>query len=418
MAYPSVSVSATLTGATGLQIKAWDKILQMRSMPEDIFFRFGGNYSTALKSIPNAIFMNVPASANQAHSVTFPLLMPLSSDPGMGTGTDPLSNAEQQSLRQFTAYYNDYDKSVKSVASGIEYIDGQPYALLDKVTPQIALFLKEMYGYWVRYCLINGISPNLQSAPVSASVVPHPNTLCAGLVLGAQPAELYNATSATFASIIAASMAGIGATTAGALDIDFILAAAEYLTYTKGLKPLTIGGADVYLLTVPTSQKSYMMNPGSTSQLGSVWQATSRYTNKDIADLPQVMGQVGNVVLIEDPRAPTAQVYGTGSGSNTASASNAIYVDYYLKPGLNDQRSPGVYEACFFLGAGSIADLDVEKAHYETESQYLGKTQIKGALGSRGFNRMDYDKSTGQSATTKVNQSSSVLWCRKQVTAF
>lgn len=415
--YPSVSVSATLTGATGLQVKLWDKILQMRSLPEDIFFRLGGNYSGALKSIPNSIMMKVPAGANAAHSVTFPLLMPLSTDANYGTGTDPLTSAEQQSLRQFVAYYNDYDKSVKSVASGIEYIDGKPYGLLDKVTPQIATFLREMYGYWLRYCLVNGISPNLQSAPVSASVVPHPNMLVKGIALSQQPAENYTNVDATLHSFQAAQMAGIGAGTAGALDVDFILAAANYYTYTKGLAPLTIGGESLYILTVPTSQKAYLLNPANTDGLGAVWQATSRFTNKAVADLPQVLGQVANVVLVEDPRAPTAKVYGSGSGTNNNSATNAIWTDFYLKPGLSDTRSTGDLELCYFLGQGAIADLEPEPAHYETETQYLGKTVIKGALGSRGMNRMDYDKST-TTTTSKVNQSSGIMVVRKQTTTF
>jgi hypothetical protein len=400
-----------------LQIKAWDKILAMRALPEDIFFRLGGNYSTALKNIPDGIYMKVPSTANQAHSITFPLLMPLSTDAEYGTGTDPLSNAEQQALRQFTAYYNDYDKSVKSTNYGIEYIDGAPYGLMEKITPLIATYLKEMYGYWMRYALINGISPNLQASPVSGSVVPHPNTLCVGLPKGNQPAELYSATAATFASTIAAAMAGISAGTSGALNVNMILASADYFTFNKILQPLTIAGSQVYILTVPTSQRSYLMNPSSSGQLGTTWEAVSRYANKDIADLPQVLGQVGNVVLVEDPRAPTAQVYGTGSGTNVNSSTNAIYTDFYLKPGLNDVRSTGVYEACFFLGQGAVADVEPEPAHYEQEYQYLKKTIIKGAMGSRGFNRMDYDKSTATD-TSKINQSSGVIWCRKQTNSF
>src|SRR5271169_4493531 len=137
MSYPSVSLNSTLTNATGLQIKAWDKVLQEYALPEDVFFSFGGNYQSALKTIPNSIYMKIPAGANMAHSVIFPLLMPLSTDPEYGTGTDPLSNAEQQALKQYTAYYNDYDKSVKSAGFGIEYIDGAPYGIMEKITPQL-----------------------------------------------------------------------------------------------------------------------------------------------------------------------------------------------------------------------------------------------------------------------------------------
>jgi len=53
--YPAVSLNSTLTDATGLTVKAWDRLLQMRALPEDIFFRLSGNYSTALKSIPHAV---------------------------------------------------------------------------------------------------------------------------------------------------------------------------------------------------------------------------------------------------------------------------------------------------------------------------------------------------------------------------
>jgi hypothetical protein len=361
--------------------------------------------------------MKIPAGGAAAHSVTFPLLMPLSADPGMGTGTDPIYNSEAQALRQFVAYFNDYDKSVNMNGSGIEFLDGKPYGLMEKATDQISTFLKELFGYWVRYCLINGYSPNLQATPTSLSVVPHPNTLVVGAVEGNQPAEIYSSTSAIMASRIAACMAGIPAGTSGALNVNMILASASYLTYKKALKPVTYKGESLYFLTVPTSQKDYLLNPGNSGQLGATWQAVSRFNDKMAADLPQYLGQVGNVILVEDPRAPTAKVYGSGSGSNTSSASNAIYTDFYLKPGLNDPRSTGDLEACFFLGQGAVADLEPEAPHFETETQYLKKSVVKGALGSRGFNRMDYEKSTPTS-TSKINQSSAVIWCRKQTSSF
>lgn len=421
MAYPSVSVSQTLTDATGLRVKAWDKILQMRALPEDIFFRLGGNYSTALKTIPSGIYMKVPSAANQANSVTFPLLMPLSSDPGYGTGTDPLTTAEQQSVRQFTAYYNDYDKSVKSTASGIEYIDGVPYGLLEKVTDQIGTYVKELMGYWVRYALLNRWSPNLESTPVSQSTFPHPNTLVKGVALANQPAERYTTTAANLSSIIATQFAACPAGTSGALDVATILGAADYFRYTKVIKPLTVNGEQVYILTIPTSQKTYLLDPSNSDGLGAIWQATSRYASKDENSLPGYLGRVGDVILIEDPRAPRAGAYGTGSGSNINSSTNAVLVDRYLKPGLNDGRSgltgSSVMEACFFLGNGAIADVEPESVHYESETQYLGKTVIKGALGSRGFNRMDLDKSTG-TTTSIVNQSSGVIWARYQTTTI
>ena len=422
MAYTAITATTTLTDATGLQIKAWDRILQMRALPEDIFFKFGGNYSAATKTIPNGIYMKVPATANQSYSVTFPLLMPLATDPGMGTGTDILANAEAPSLRQFTAYYNDYDKSVRSTGFGIEYIEGMPYGIMEKITPLIAQFLKEMYGYWMRYALINGVSPNIQSLPVSGSLVPHPNTLVKGVSIADQPATLYNANANTMASIIAASFGSVPATTSGALTPTNILAIANYFTYNKVLAPLNIGGESVYIMTIPTSQKSYLLDPSVTGSLGAVWQATSRFQNKEVADLPQVLGQIANVVLVEDPRAPVAEAFGTGSGSSASSGTNAIYVDKYLKPGLNDQRNDfindaNVMEACFFLGNGVVADLEPEVAHYETETQQLGKNVVKGAMGSRGFNRMDFDKSTATSLT-KVNQSSGIFWARKQTTSL
>lgn len=422
MAYPSISVNATTVDATGLKLKAWDKLLAMRAMPEDIFFALGGNYSSVLKQIPNGIYMKIPAGGAQANTVTFPLLMPLSGDPGMGIGTDPITNAEQQALRQFTAYYNDYDKSVKSTASGIEYIDGAPYGLMDKITDQIGVFLKEMFGYWVRYALLNRYSPNLQATPTSLSTFPHPNTLIKGINISAQPAERYTTTGGALSSIIASLFGSVPAGTAGALDVGTILGAQDYFRYVKGIKPMTVPGVAQasYVLTVPTSQKTYNINPSNTDGLGAVWQATSRYQGKDECSLPGYLGRVGDTILIEDNRAPRAAAYGTGSGSNANSTTNAVLVDRYLKPGYNDGRSSltgDVMEACFFLGSGAIADIEPESPHYETEGQMLKKLQVKGALGSRGFNRMDMDKSTGTS-TTMVNQSSGILWTRYQETSI
>jgi hypothetical protein len=424
MAYvPLVSLSDTLTTAVDLKITAYDKLLQERALPEDIFFTFGGNYSDKMKSIPNGIYMKIPGAMAQAYKATFPLLMPLSGAAEYGIGTDPITNAEQQVLKEFIAYYNDYDKSVKNFLYGIEAIQVSAYDILGKVTPAISLFLKEMFGYWIRYCLINGYSPNLFASPTpgSLSVVPHPNTLCAGLATTAmQPAENYTNNNALMASIIACAMQNIPATTGGALTPKTVRSALSYFTTgTKHpLKPLDIGGQSMFILTVPTSQKNYILDPSVSGSLGSTWQAISRYMGQDEASLPQYLGTVDNVILIHDPRAPIAVPFGTGSGSSTSSGTNAVYVDEYLLPGLNDQRTAlgttDVMEACFFLGKGAVADLEPEPPHYEMELQMTKKYQVKNAAGSRGFNRMDYDLSTATS-TSKINQSSGIIWCRKQV---
>jgi len=423
--YPLATLTDTLTTATDLKITAYDKLLQERALPEDIFFTFGGNYSDKMKSVPNGIFMKIPGAMAQAYKATFPLLMPLVGSAEYCIGTDPITNAEEQILKEFVAYYNDYDKSVKNFLYGIEAIQVSAYDILGKVTPQLGLFMKELYGYWLRYALINGISPNLASSPVSLSVVPHPNTLIAGLPGGTseQPSENYTNNTALMASIIASGMNACPAGTGGALTPKTIRSALDYFTTnsSKPLKPLDIGGKSMFILTVPTSQKSFLLDPSISGSLGSVWEAVSRYMGQDEASLPQFLGVVDNVILIHDPRAPIAVPYGTGSGSSTASGTNAIYVDEYLLPGLNDQRtslgSTDVMEACFFLGKGAIADLEPEPVHYETEYQLTKKIQVKNACGSRGFNRMDYDYSTATS-TSKINQSSGIIWARKQTSSW
>jgi hypothetical protein len=427
--YPQIPLSSTTLGdAAGLQLKAWDRILKMRALPEDIFFTLNADqsiYMAELRNIPDSFFMSMPAGSSDAHSVTYPLLMPLSADALYGTGVDPVYNSEQQSLRQLVAYYNDYVKSVASFAYGIEQIDGKPYNLLAKVTPQLATFIKEMLGYWVRYTIINGYSPNLLAAPTSLAVFPHPNTLITDRPLSMQPAEYMRltgtTTSATLNAKIAAEMNGVGAGTAGALTAATIKNAESYFAYTTGIMPISIpwdNGNAGYVLTVPVSQQDYLLDPSKTDGLGVVWQATSRYNNNDMAGWPQVLGKVGRTWLVTDPRSPSAKTYGgVNSGSNLNSSTNSVFVDYYLKPGLNDARSLGDLEACFFLGRGGVADVEPEPLHYETEKQMLGKFQVKGAAGSRGFTRVDYDKST-PAATTRLNQSSGVLWVRKQTASF
>jgi hypothetical protein len=427
MAYPNFSPSATLD-ATGLQITAWDRILQMRSLPEDIFFTLNYDqsiYNSVTRSIPDAIFLRSGAANADGHSVVIPMVMPLSSDALYGTGVDPITSAEQQSLRQFTGYFNDYVKSAAGYGYGTEFLDGQPYGLMEKLTPQIGTFLKEMFGYWVRYTLINGYSPNLLAAPTSLSVVPHPNTLVKGRPLTQQPAYYMKNTgttsAATLASFIASQIAGIPSGTSGALTAKMIKQSETYFSYTCGIQPMTIPwakGEKGYILTIPVSQNDYLLDPSNTDGLGVGWQATSRYANSDMAGWPQVLGKVGMTWLVTDPRAPSVLVSGTGSGSTTGSTVNAVYADFYQKPGLNDARALGTSgEACFFLGKGGLLDLEREPTHYETEKQMLNKVLIKGACGSRGFNRVSFDKSTA-TATSKINQSSGIIWVRPQTSSF
>jgi hypothetical protein len=140
--------------------------------------------------------------------------------------------------------------------------------------------------------------------------------------------------------------------------------------------------------------------------------------------LPGVLGRARNVLFVENPRAPTAVVYGAGSGTGTCigttGPTNSVLQVTYLKPGENDQRATtgDIWEPGYLMVMQGMVEID-NGVHSENEIQDFKKYKAMGMFDTMGFNRVEYttdtpDATVGTDANSLDNFSSAVTWFYKQ----
>ena len=424
--YAALQSQNLITAATNLKIQAFEKLVQMKCLPESIFFHLSGNVIDKMTPIPAAWLLKMPPESGIAHQTNFPLLMWLRGQETKGNASDELNNVEDPVIKQFTAYYNDVSHSVKLDQYGIAYLDTAPYAVKDKVAELLATYWKELMDYYMQFSILWQVSPNLLESPTNLSVTPHKNTFVKGVNLANQPLSNYNTNASFYSGVIASTMdlaTNLHSNTYEmGFDFPFSLALAQWANFSGRLKPFNLGGRGSYIYAIPSSQVTRTLNPISNSSFASVWQATTKL-NTEEASLPLVLGRARNVLFVENPRAPTAKTYGSGSGSGsgigTTGATNSVMEVKYLKPGENDQRhtSGNVFEAGFLMGMHGIAEVDAG-VHTEYEIQDFKRFKATGLFDTMGFNRVEYGPNTPDTTTNSTtsldNFSSAVTWFYQQ----
>jgi hypothetical protein len=425
--YTALAGANLITTAQSLKIQAYDKLLQMKSLPESIFFKLGGNVIDKMTPVPAAWLLKAPPDAANAHQTNFPLLMNLRGNETKGNAVDQINNVEDPVIKEFTAYYNDVSHAAKINQYGIDYLDTAPYGVKEKIADLLATFWKELMDYYMQHAILNKYSPNLLESPTNLSIVPHKNTFVKGMPIGDQPYYNYNTNANFFSSVIASNMDAAVAAHASTydlgFDVPFALAMAEWASYTGKLKPFNLGGRGSYIYALPSSQVTRTINPLTTTGFGAVWQATTKL-NTEEASLPLVLGRCRNVIFVENPRSPTAKTFGSGSGSGsgvaTTGPTNSVLQITYLKPGENDQRftTGNVWEPGFVMGMQGMVEID-NGLHAENEIQDFKKFKAVGSFNTMGLNRVEYttdtlDASTPTDANSLDNFSSAVTWFYKQ----
>jgi hypothetical protein len=423
--YSALAKSNLITTVQALKVQAFDKMLQMRALPESIFFKLGGNIIDKMTPIPATWLLKMPPSGEIAHQTNFPMLQHLSGQENTGNLVDALANVEDPIIKEFTAYYNDVSKTVKLDQYGINYLDTAPYNVKEKIADLLSDFWKELMDYYMQTAILFKYSPNLLQSPTNLTAMPHPNTFVKGLDLPSQPWSNYNDNPNFFSSVIAASMDEAVANHTNryemGFDVPFALAMAQWASFTGKLSPFNFGGRGSYIYALPSSQVTRALNPGVTNSFGAVWQATTKL-NTEEASLPLVLGRCRNVIFVENPRAPTARTFGSGSGSgtgqNTSSPANSILSVSYLRPGDNDQRytTGNYFEAGYLMGVRGIAEVDAG-VHTEVEVQAFKQLKATGMFDTMGFNRVEYDLDTVTNSSIS-NFSSAVSWFFPQTQYF
>jgi hypothetical protein len=190
--YTALAAANLITAAQALKVQAFDKMLQMKSLPESVFFKFGGNVIDKMTPIPSAWILRKAPQQGEAHQTNFPLLMNLRGQETKGNAVSQIDNVENPVIKEFTAYYNDVSHAVTLDQYGINYLDTAPYGVKEKAAELLATFWKELMDYYMQHAILWKYSPNLLESPVNLSVIPHKNTFVKGVYYANQPYNLYN----------------------------------------------------------------------------------------------------------------------------------------------------------------------------------------------------------------------------------
>jgi len=379
---------------------AWDAKLREDSQTADIFSDFSGTMSETMKVIPEAVRVKVSGITRGEAKRTITMVKALSGA-GVAGRTSQMGNEEEQTQKSLTVQANSYSNAVDLETYGIDAWEMSFYDIAKIVQPQLSRWHKETEGKHIREALCERYSSNLEVAPASLTPSLHPNIFIVDSDTndgtgGVYPT--YSATAGTYNTNVGTAIEAITWGATNRLTQKTLNDLIAWITVTKEIEPLNIGGKDRYILTVPSRQKRFLMDPTVTTSFGgTMLQADVRGAgNRTIA---YEMREYGCLLLVEDPRSPIA------SSSTTVTIT-------YKGAGSTDGRSlTGASDVCdvgFVLGKGALFSFDAEPLHFEEEIQDYGKNKGIGAFRTCGEIRADFDDVT-PGATTIHNKSSAMV---------
>jgi len=154
-----------------------------------------------------------------------------------------------------------------------------------------------------------------------------------------------------------------------------------------------------YIVLVGSRLKTYLMNLSDTASLASLQRTALSQKYVDMA-FGNVMGQIGNCVLIEDPRYPIL-VRDTADTSVTA---------YYRDVGSTDDRTSysntgttTVYDVMPVLGKGALTIGRMMRLRYDDELSDVGRIRELVASQTYGCKVTEFDNTT-QTDTSRIGQ--------------
>lgn len=388
----------------GLKLDAINKQLQMDTTLDDIYEELSDvvkSQNTEAIDVPNAIFMKLGAQPTGARTVTVPILKPLTGDLTVGAGT-PIGNGATQNLLYAQFYYNEYSFSVASVNWGINYNDMSIYDVFGKIQPQMSKFMAEMHGQRIREAGLRKHDRVVGDGSIATQGW-NSNWFVPNTDLTSQPA--YDSTLNDFTTNIVTALKAAGGTDGSGAnaDLDYFLALDYYASNELRIKPLVIGGEEVYFVTVPSTQVA-VLKKNNAGLLGEIYTSMVR-ENKDLMKYTGVIGKIGKLVLVEDQR--YAEIAVTGASSITSRYRFAGNVDEREKT-TYVQTSNENWDIGMLWGAGGICEWEVTPLHFEVEKQNFGRDQEDGVFGESGISLVEYDIDT-PTDSSRLNIGSVVL---------
>lgn len=375
--------------AAQLVRESWDLRLQDESQERDILTEVAGTYNPKDNSVPNGIVMNVDLKG--VNNMQIGLLMDLTAAGTQGDGT---VTTEAQVLKYFNTYAANVRHGVPNDMFGREANLLEPYDMLGRATGQIAKWMKAREGKHARQACVQRISDNLVLAPNSLTAGLNRHINIKNLTNAQQPA--YSATLNTYTSNVYTALGTAGTSSAAYLTPQYLTRIPYYAASIYKIKPMNDG---TYILLTGSRNLQNLMNLGDTTSLASL-QRTALSTKYAEQAFMQSPGQVGSVVLIEDPRYPIL-VRDTADTSVRA---------YYRDVGDTDDRNSytisgttTVYDVDILLGKGGLTKSTAMKLRFDEDYSDVGRIRELVASQTYGYQVTEFDNDS-QTATSRIGQ--------------
>lgn len=388
-----------------LKKQGYNAKLAYESLMPDFYTDFKGirDIDTP-EAMPNGIMVEVRITDKKGpYSDRMPLLKALSGSNVVGRQR-ARGSEEDQSVAWMDIFANSHAKTVSTLGYGVDAREQGWLALADKARPQLARYMQEKRGRYVREALCQVYSSNLTVAPLSKTQAINPNVAfidnTATTVKGLRPAT-YDPTLATYVTNIQTAVTALSATASDKrLTLTALQNIERWLIDQKLMEPVEINGGKKYILSISGRQKTNLMDVASTTSLFTLLKEADIRGKGNKAIRNEAYGW-SSIILVVDPRHPVVTV--------TGGVVTFAYADAGKVENRNLTGNATRFDVCIAHGDMALVNLITEAVHYETDEDDYGKNIGIGAFCTEGFIMTHYDDANNKTATSIVQQYSALI---------
>jgi hypothetical protein len=398
-----------------LQIEIYLTDVQTEALPEEIFDRLEADYIYSVgekaPDLPNSIYLKLDAKADEGRTCKVPLLKELVENPTLGSLGDQRLNEEDWITKYFRMEYTDISHATTNMKYGVEAITKEPYKIFEYRTKGLGKYFKQYFGKMRRQALLEGHAENLGEAPHFLPDEWSPNWYVPNTTNQQQPAYDTNYVTHTQNIVTALNIQGTGQNAAG--TVVYFQRLEEWARTEVFINPIDFeDGGDGYTVLIPTPTARWMKNPTvGFPTLGPIWRDAQAFSQEIRFMYPGLLGQLGGLRFVEDPRYPTLTPGGSASPSPGGGGGFTMTAQYRgmgrADDGSSDPRDKTATSRIvgFLLGKAALCEWMPENFHWEWEYEQYDKYFGSGIFMSCGIKQVQFDRTVATNATMQQDGS-------------
>lgn len=379
-----------------LQIELYLTDVQREALPEEIFDKLGADYVYSVKEdapdMPNAIYLKLDSKADEGRTCKVPLQKELSNNPTLGGAGDQRLNEEDWIMKYFRMQYTDVSHATTNQKYGVEALTKAPYKIFEYRAVALGKYFKQYFGKMRRQALLEQHSENLGEDPHFLADAWGVHWYVPNVENWNQPT--YDVDYGDHTNNIAAALmnAGTGQNAAG--TVVYFQRLEEWARTEKFVVPIDFeDGSTGYVVLLPTPTARWMKNPTTGfPTLGALYTDATKFSPEVKLQFPGLIGQIGGLRFVEDPRYPTLTIGGSASGSQQGGGGQYAMTAQYRGMGNADDGSSDPRDKTanarligFLLGKAALCEWMPEPFHWEWEYQQYDKYFGAGVFCSVGI---------------------------------